>query len=192
MALEDIKNKIISDAQTKAKEIKTQNQKKISDIKNNSSKDIQNIKSKILETARNKAKEKLKSALIDQKIKNSNDILKVKRQIINVILKNTISDLEKISDSEYKKLILIQLKKIETIKFDSLTVLCAKGKVNLVKEIFSNNFKTSQIDFEETGNIQGGFKIKTNNSIIDLSFANLIEENRYLLESEINKLVFTK
>lgn len=190
MALEDIKKKIISDAEAEAQEIKSQTEKKISDLNKSAELEIEQTKLKILDSAKNKAQEKFKSALVDQKIKNSNKLLEAKRQIIDNIIDETLSDLEKISDSDYKILLNRQINKIQSIKLDSIKVLCAKNKSSLIKSIFEENKLSAQAIFEETDKVQGGFMIKTTDSIIDLSFANMIEENKHTLEAEINKLVF--
>lgn len=192
MALEDIKKKIISDAQKEADAIKKENTKKVSDLKKAASEELDTIRSNSLESAKNKAKDKLKSALIDQKIKNSNTTLKAKRQIIDEILDNTLDELKNIPDSDYEKLVERQIKKISTINLKGAKVLCAKGKTELIKKTFEKNAKNSQNSYEESSDVDGGFKIQTENSVIDLSFANIIEENKYTLESEINKIVFTK
>lgn len=191
MALEDIKKKIISDAEAEAQEIKSQTKKQISDLNKSAELEIKQIKTKSLDLAKIKVQEKAKSALIDQKIKNSNKLLEAKRQIIDTILEKTLSDLEKISDTDYKILLNRQINKIQSIRLDSIKVLCAKNKSEIIKAMFEEKKLSSQAIFEENDKVQGGFKIKTTDSIIDLSFANMITENKHTLEAEINKLVFT-
>ena len=145
MALEDIKKKILSDAQSKAKDIQNANEKHMKDIQKTVDEDIKSIKTKALNSAKDKAKEKLKSALIDQNIKNSNEILKAKRQVINDVLSQVLTDLKNIDDANYQKLISSQIKKAESINFDSATILCAKGKTNIIQEVFAKEDRKSVV-----------------------------------------------
>jgi V/A-type H+-transporting ATPase subunit E len=192
MSLENIKEKIISDAQKDADKIMASTDKQILEMRSLAKSELEEIKSEILKDAKEKAQAIRNEKIIKQKIQNSNDLLIAKRNIINKILSQVLIEIEKLDEEKYLQLISKQADKISSISLSQANVFCPQDKKELIKKVLEKKYPKVNFTFNNSKNIQGGFKIQTKNSSINLTFENLIEENKTTLESKINQIAFNK
>ena len=190
MSLEDIKKKIIDDAKSEADKILKAADEEIKQIKHKNSEKLKEEKAKILSNTKTQAKNKARSILITANIESKNEILAKKRKIINTILEKSIKKISNFDDDKYIQVLSHQMKNLNDLGFGSIKIFPAKGKSALTKTAAEKVLNGSFEIQNEIDDIEGGFKVKSNETLIDFSFANLIEENRSELEKKLTESLF--
>lgn len=190
MSLEDIKKKIVEDAQKQAQEITQTSKKEISNLEQLSKTKLTEIKKKSTAQAKFEAKNKARSILISANIEAKNQILKQKRSIIEKILNLSIEKLENLPDEKYLKIIDSEMQKLKALNIDNIVIIPSKNKKELINKSANQILgQEVQVD-QETDKISGGFLVKSNQTIIDFSFENLINELKPQLEKKLSITLF--
>jgi len=185
MTITDVKNKVISDAEEKALEIKSESEKKLEEIKILSQSEKKNLENVFLkESARKLAQDKKKFlSLVDRDIKLRRE--KLKRDIIEGVLRETLQALESVSDQELKKFAENMIKQLPKNLKGEILVSSDKSRLfeGLAKEHHSLSIK-------EDNSVNKGFLVEGEDFLYDFTFKNLLELQKSDLELHLSEILF--
>ncbi len=185
MALSDILEKIQSEAEAKADELKAEFDAK---KKTMQSQNLDTVRQMEEENERltlaesTKMKEK---AQMEAEMEAKNALLRAKRELMEDTLHKAI---EALSSAERYEDLLVEM--MNRSDLESGVVISAKGKEEATKKAIGKSGKKYQLA-DEAANIKGGFILKSEKIEIDNSFETVIAgQLRQPLEIELNKLLF--
>lgn len=189
MALQDIIQTILSEAEKKAQHIHDSTQKRINEYKSKVDSEITQQKADVDALAQQKKSEidrKLKTTLSMEK---RNQLLKVKRQTINNVFDKALSELCQLKDDEYLKVLEAIGTYVKISHLKEGKIIPAKGKKKITESFIQS--QNSKLSVESEGDFAGGFIIQTEKSEIDGSFEALMNAIiKSHCESEVSKILF--
>lgn len=189
MALEDIRDKIYSDAEKEKENILNKANQKRDEILAEYKKKINEHNENALKMAFADGENIKRGRIIDAKIKYKNELLSIKKKFINDIISKTVDMF--INSDEYQKTIRNALLKYsETGKEE--VIISKKEKYISSKwlEKINQEEKTQFTLSDEIGNFFGGIVLKSGDIYINLSTDLLIEQNKESIEKELNRILF--
>lgn len=182
--------KIISDAQSAANKIIEEAKREVEKINKEAEESIKKIENEI-ENEANQLKEKEKSILIGKaKMEIRNDILQLKREILNDIFNEAINRLVNKGKDEYLSITkeLIEktgMKEGEIVISDKDNAIDNNFIEKINKEMGANFYLS-----KDKINILGGFILRSGKIEFDASFSSIINTKREEIELELIKLLF--
>lgn len=185
MALSDILEKIQSEAEAKADELKAKFEAKKKNMQSQNLDTIRKMEEEnehltLMESAKMKEK-----AQMEAEMEAKNALLKAKRELMEETLHKAIEALS--SAERYEDLLVAMMNRID---LESGDIISAKGKEEATKKAIDKSGKNYRLS-DETANIKGGFILKSEKIEIDNSFETIIAgQLRQPLEIELNKLLF--
>lgn len=189
MALSDIINKILEEAQKKAAEILKAAEEEIAKYKTEIEQDKKQQEVEFLE------KMDLKKKNIDRKMDTTinmeerNQVLKVKQSLIHETFDKAVEAICKVADSEYKTILENLLKASSIQDYKSGSLVPAKGKSAVTKELVAKI--NPQITVMEEGDFKGGFIFQGDKLEIDSTIESIVLKNlKPSIESDVAKLLF--
>ncbi len=188
MALADILEKIVKDAEMHAEELKIAEDNEVKKIAEKNEQDLAKQEKELAKRTEEIKAEMAAQALLQAKMNARTENLKQKRAIIEQALKETQTRLEKIDNADYEKLLHGLLKEISA-EFTEAEITPATGREKETKNALKDfaNLKLANT----SGKFKGGFIAKAQGAEVDATFENLVMHTyRGQLELIISKELF--
>lgn len=200
MSLEEIKSKIIQEANEKALIIKKKDEEKAAEIIKSAEEKSNKMREESLKRAYIET-ENIKRKIIGNANSNARkEILSVKQKLIENVIDTAIKRISELSDDEYLKFITNRFLTIgKELTGKCLLEICEKDKNRITQNLTKTIEKELQkynpnIEINLTNNfrndITGGFIIKTGDFEINNSVESIIKSKYSQLETEIAKIIF--
>ena len=187
MALENIINRIIGDAEKKAQSFIDSQQEKADEITIEADKKIEAYRNKGEDKASNTAKSMNDVADVIVELEISKIELHKKRELIDKIFELALEKILKLPKAEYKK---ITLKNLDDLRDGDVIILSEKEKGILLKkdidEIAKKKGITVSLSSEYNNNI-AGIIIDRKSTVLDFNIETELENLKKEMESEILK-----
>ncbi len=181
MGIEDIKKRIIEEAQIEAEKINRECAEKTKIIEEEGKRRAESHRGEILGAAKKRGEALFLKILTPARIASNAEILKVKHEIIESVFREVKRDLAEISDEKYGKLLRGLLKKVS---IEVGEVIPKKGREKLTQEIFKGRMLSG------TEEIVGGAIIKGEKMNIDFSFDSMLNGLREEMEGTLSDILF--
>lgn len=187
MALENIINRIIGDAEKKAQSFIDSQQEKADEITIEADKKIEAYRNKGEDKASNTAKSMNDVADVIVELEISKIELHKKRELIDKIFELALEKILKLPKAEYKKIIL---KNLDDLRDGDVIILSEKEKGILLKKDIDEIAKKKGIKVSlssECNNNIAGIIIDRKSTVLDFNIETELENLKKEMESEILK-----
>lgn len=187
MALENIINRIIGDAEKKAQSFIDSQQEKADEITIEADKKIEVYRNKGEDKASNTAKSMNDVADVIVELEISKIELHKKRELIDKIFELALEKILKLPKAEYKKIIL---KNLDDLRDGDVIILSEKEKGILLKKDIDEIAKKKGIKVSlssECNNNIAGIIIDRKSTVLDFNIKTELENLKKEMESEILK-----
>ena len=187
MALENIINRIIGDAEKKAQSFIDSQQEKADEITIEADKKIEAYRNKGEDKASNTAKSMNDVADVIVELEISKIELHKKRELIDKIFELALEKILKLPKAEYKKIIL---KNLDDLRDDDVIILSEKEKGILLKKDIDEIAKKKGIKVSlssECNSNVAGIIIDRKSTVLDFNIETELENLKKEMESEILK-----
>lgn len=187
MALENIINRIIGDAEKKAQSFIDSQQEKADEITIEADKKIEAYRNKGEDKASNTAKSMNDVADVIVELETSKIELHKKRELIDKIFELALEKILKLPKAEYKKIIL---KNLDDLRDGDVIILSEKEKGILLKKDIDEIAKKKGIKVSlssEYNNNIAGIIIDRKSTVLDFNIETELENLKKEMESEILK-----
>ena len=187
MALENIINRIIGDAEKKAQSFINSQQEKADEITIEADKKIEAYRNKGEDKASNTAKSMNDVADVIVELEISKIELQKKRELIDKIFELALEKILKLPKAEYKKIIL---KNLDDLRNGEVIILSEKEKGILLKKDIDEIAKKKGIKVSlssEYNNNIAGIIIDRKSTVLDFNIETELENLKKEMESEILK-----
>ena len=187
MALENIINRIIGDAEKKAQSFIDSQQEKADEITIEADKKIEAYRNKGEDKASNTAKSMNDVADVIVELEISKIELHKKRELIDKIFELALEKILKLPKAEYKKIIL---KNLDDLRDGDMIILSEKEKGILLKKDIDEIAKKKGIKVSlssEYNNNIAGIIIDRKSTVLDFNIETELENLKKEMESEILK-----
>lgn len=187
MALENIINRIIGDAEKKAQSFIDSQQEKADEITIEADKKIEAYRNKGEDKASNTAKSMNDVADVIVELEISKIELHKKRELIDKIFELALEKILKLPKTEYKKIIL---KNLDDLRDGDVIILSEKEKGILLKKDIDEIAKKKGIKVSlssEYNNNIAGIIIDRKSTVLDFNIETELENLKKEMESEILK-----
>ncbi|MFH1709975.1 MAG: V-type ATP synthase subunit E [bacterium] len=190
MALKDIEEKIISDAEAETETIISEAQVKAKEILKKAEEEGNVFYESFLSDARLSAKKEIERVASLARLSARDRLLALKTRLMSEVFEKSLKTLKSLSGSNYEAVILNILRLIGPLP-DRVNVVCPKGREKETEEAvkgtkLKTDFKFSKKTFDGVG----GFIVSTDQLQIDGSFERLVDELKKEIEPEIIGLLF--
>jgi len=194
MALKDIENKIIYDADLKAESIISDAQAKAEDIIRAAEEEAGRYSDMALKDASEQGKREQVQALSIARLASRDKMLSMKQGIISEVYTEALSDMGKSSKADHEKMLLKILSLTGPLP-QRVNVSCPKGKAKQTEDIFKKakselKLKTDFRFADKPIASSGGFKLSTDDMEIDGTFEGFLSGIKKDIEPEIVKVLF--
>lgn len=179
--LENILNKIIEDAKTKADEIIKEAEEKQHLVVEKREDDAKFLADKINEISIKEREDILKRAKSSAELKARDDILAEKHKLIDKILKKAVAQLEDLSEEDFVKFVKNNVQGVE----DKNSILDVPSKYRDAVKNANLGFKVSETDVER------GFVLHNGNLIYNGDFKSIVKSEREDLEKFLAEKLFS-
>ena len=187
MALENIINRIIGDAEKKAQSFIDSQQEKADEITIEADKKIEAYRNKGEDKASNTAKSMNDVAEVIVELETSKIELHKKRELIDKIFELALEKILKLPKAEYKKIIL---KNLDDLRDGDVIILSEKEKGILLKKDIDEIAKKKGIKVSlssECNNNIAGIIIDRKSTVLNFNIETELENLKKEMESEILK-----
>ncbi|MFC1560116.1 V-type ATP synthase subunit E [Candidatus Margulisiibacteriota bacterium] len=194
MALKDIEEKIIFDAEAESDSIISEAELKAKDLTAKAVADIRQYSEGAVNAAKVSAEKEQLQALSLARLAARDRILSLKRQLISMVYQDSLIALGKLSKADHEKVISKVLKLMEPLP-PKAEVICPKDRVketeDAVKKAKTRMRPAPDLRFNgKTFDGIGGFILSTDNMQIDGTFESLLDGMKKDVEPEIVKILF--
>ena len=179
--LENILNKIIEDAKTKADEIIKEAEEKQHIIVEKREDDAKFLADKINEISKKEREDILKRAKSSAELKARDNILAEKHKLIDKVLEEAVAELENLSEEDFIKFVKNNVKGVE----DKNSILDVPSKYRDAVKNADLGFKVSETDVER------GFVLHNGNLIYNGDFKSIVKSEREDLEKFLAEKLFS-
>ena len=179
--LENILNKIIEDAKTKADEIIKEAEEKQHLVVEKREDDAKFLTDKINEISKKEREDILKRAKSSAELKARDNILAEKHKLIDKVLEEAVAELENLSEEDFIKFVKNNIKGVE----DKNSILDVPSKYRDAVKNADLGFKVSETDVER------GFVLHNGNLIYNGDFKSIVKSEREDLEKFLAEKLFS-
>lgn len=187
MALDDIIQSILAEAESEAQKIKQQGIAEIEVLKKDYQAKTEAEEKRIVALAKKEANKKTEQAKFLALSQKKAALLTKKQAILDQVYQQALIKLSKLPETDYQKLIAGLIKKLEEKQGEIIPV---KGKETLTKEALKKSGKPFQLSTKTVAG-NGGFVFQTAKMTIDNRFSVLIEHARSETEMAVSKILFS-
>ncbi len=188
MSLQDITNKIISDAKKEAEEIITQNKKEMEKFTAQKNGEIEKAINSIKVIGEKKSAKLKEQAAFQVRMIKKNAMLKTRQDLINQVLVELKSKLANLNNADFKKLIINAFNNTPLIK--DAEIITSVEKRDLITKAVKELKLPYQMSEEHLLKGQEGFIVSSElievNNIID----SIVNSKKEKLEEEIVEILF--
>lgn len=198
MAVEQVIEKILSDAKAEAEKIIKEADEQINSEAENLDNQLKDYKKQTGSMAKTAAEEKEARILADARMQIAKQMLTEKREILDNIFEDAEKQLKKLPDEEYKNLMTkLMLKAVQT---GTEEVVIGKNETRIDADFINrinsrlqkeNNKKAELKLSDKKQDIAGGFILKRDKIKTNLSVNVLLEQAKRDLEIELAKDLFS-
>lgn len=196
MGIENITERIISDAQEKVSEIKSGSDKESAKIRDEAKKKAESIKSQIIAGAESQAEEEKRRILAFARLEARNSVLTEKQKVIGQVFNKASEELQSLPDREYEDLIKKLLIK-DAVTGEEEIIFSSGDKKRITDKLIAdvnaalkaNGRKGNLKIAQETRKIEGGFILKAEGVEINNSFSSLLSLLREELEYKLLEIL---
>ena len=181
MSLENIIKSLEKESANEIKKIEAEFKKRADELKAVHQRRLEQAREVILGRARKEAQKKVAMRLFALKSKLKQDLLEIKREILDKVYALALEKLEKISEREYEKLLGKLIKDLPR----GGMIIPAKGKEAVTRKA-AKGIKVSKQGVD----IPGGFMWQSDKLTIDNSWPELIAQIREKSEAEVAGKLF--
>lgn len=188
MALADILEKIVKEAELRAEEIKVSADAEVVKIETLNEADFAEQEKKLAKVYAQEKADMGTQAVLQAKMEARSQNLKQKREIIEKALQEIVVELNKISGEDYQKFLKNLFKDIAK-EFQNVEIIPADGRETETKKAVAEfeNLKLAKT----VGKFKGGFIAKADKAEVDATFENLVMHTyRNQLELIISQELF--
>ena len=196
MGLEEIIDKIESDAEKKIEEIKRDREKEIREIEENAQKEAREISGEILQKAEFELKEDRKAALIRANLEIKKETLGKKQELLQSTFREALKKLVQLNREEYIELIEKLLLKFAKYP-DAEVHFSSRDKEKLgphfaaqKKRLFQSEKGRGIKFFYDADDTGGGFVVKKERQEINCTFPRLLDSFHDEMEIEVAGILF--
>lgn len=195
--IDRIKNQILQDAENERQKIIDDANKKAKELKDEAKKESEKIIADILKKATVTTEEKKRRAISMEHLEQRKSLLKAKQDLIDEVFNIAEKRLEKMPPEKYRNLIYnMMLKSVEMGNEE--IIISEKDKevinqalIDKVNESLNNQGKSGNLKLSTTyRDMIGGFILKTQDVEINSTFDSIIKQEREELETKIAKILF--
>lgn len=179
--LENILNKIIEDAKTKADEIIAEAEDKENTIVEKRKDDAKFLADKINEISKREREDILKRAKSSAELKARDDVLAEKHKVIDRILEKAIVELENLSEEDFVEFVKNNVEGVD----DKNSILDVPSKYREAVKNANLGFKVSDKDVDR------GFVLHDGNLIYNGDFRAIVKSEREELEKFLAEKLFS-
>lgn len=179
--LENILNKIIEDAKTKADEIIAEAEDKKNTIVEKRKDDAKFLADKINEISKREREDILKRAKSRAELKARDDVLAEKHRVIDRVFEKAIVELENLSEEDFVKFVKNNVEGVE----DKNSILDVPSKYREAVKNANLGFKISDKDVDR------GFVLHNGNLIYNGDFRAIVKSEREELEKFLAEKLFS-
>lgn len=179
--LENILNKIIEDAKTKADGIIKEAEEKQNLVVEKREDDAKFLADKINEISKKEREDILKRAKSSAELKARDNILAEKHKLIDKVLEEAVDELENLSEEDFIKFVKNNVKGVE----DKNSILDVPSKYRDAVKNANLGFKVSETDVER------GFVLHNGNLIYNGDFKSIVKSEREDLEKFLAEKLFS-
>lgn len=179
--LENILNKIIEDAKTKADEIIKEAEEKQHLVVEKREDDAKFLADKINEISKKEREDILKRAKSSAELKARDNILAEKHKLIDKVLEEAVAQLENLSEEDFIKFVKNNVQGVE----DKNSILDVPSKYRDAVKNADLGFKVSETDVER------GFVLHNGNLIYNGDFKSIVKSEREDLEKFLAEKLFS-
>lgn len=179
--LENILNKIIEDAKTKADEIIKEAEEKQHLVVEKREDDAKFLADKINEISKKEREDILKRAKSSAELKARDNILAEKHKLIDKVLEEAVAELENLSEEDFIKFVKNNVNGVE----DKNSILDVPSKYRDAVKNANLGFKVSETDVER------GFVLHNGNLIYNGDFKSIVKSEREDLEKFLAEKLFS-
>ena len=188
MALQNIINTILEEANKKAERIRDETVKKIKIIEKEYKDKAKEEENKILDKARDEQRRILDEAKFEARLSARKKSLTEKQRLISEVFKVTADKLSELPDDEYLKFLVFLLKQTPKLE-EKVEIVPVKGKEKITEEAIKK-VKGNYVLSNQTCKASGGFILKSRDIEIGNTFETLLKEKREELETKIARILF--
>ena len=190
MALKDIEEKIISDAEAEADTIISEAKVKAKEILKKADEEGRSFLEKLLSDAKVSASKEIERGVSLARLSARDKLLSLKTRLISEVFEDSIKALRNLSKSDYEAAVLKILALIGPLPA-KVNVICAKGREKETEEVIKKTKPKTEFAFsKKTFDGAGGFILSTDEIQINGSFEKLVEELKKENEPEIIRILF--
>lgn len=196
MGIENITERILSDAREKASEIENEANKKAVGILEEAEQKAESLKSKIILASETDGKEEKRRILAFARLEARNSILAEKQKAVDLVFQKALSKLLSLPDKEYSDLIKrLLLKTVSTGEEE--VIFSPKDKKRISKELVEIVNETLKADgrkgalkiSDDTREIEGGFILRSKGIEVNNSFSSMLALLREESEFQILQML---
>lgn len=189
MALQDITKKIINDAEAKKKEMMDQARQKKTEILADYKKRVADYRSRSNETADSEGESVKRGIVIDARLKVKNEILRKKRECIDVVMTESLDKF--IGSADYPKIIAGLVGKAAISGNEKVVVSKTDKVLNQAWLDGINKTNKTKLTFATAkGAFKGGVILQEGEAYVNITVETLLSVIREDTESEIAKILF--
>lgn len=189
MGLEDIKTKIISDAEAKKDEMIKSAQTKRDEVIGESKRKADDYRSEIMDQAKEEGVSLKRGIVIDARLKLKNEVLNKKRDSMENVF---TSALQQFMDSaEYPKMMTALVKSVVSSGSEQIIVSDKEKKLDKKWLDDLNKAAGAKLTFsDEKGKFMGGVIVKEGRTFVNITVETLLNTMREDVERDVANILF--
>lgn len=197
MAVKDIKDKILEDAQSKKDDILKEADANIKKMRENAQKKFDSIKKEITERYEQEAELNEKKIITEAKLSAKKDILSAKQAIIDDLFKTAFNRIEKLDHQKYQN--FIEKLILDNIENGDETIYIGNQERKQINQDFVDEINKKLKSRGKTGKlklsdqrlpIKGGIILGTDEIRKNASFEIILEKIKEDIEIKLNHFLF--
>jgi len=186
VALKDILNKIIKDAEDETAKINTEAEKEIKRLNNKAAREIETERLAMKSRTRERRRFLKEQKEIEMELDTKKEILSKKQAEIDNIFNEVLRAIGDLPDKDYVEIIRKLLKKTPHGREGVFVI--PKKRLEITEKEIKKVIPNAK--FDASSKIEGGFIIKTKETEIDNSFASLLAQIKEDLEKDVADILF--
>jgi len=186
MALRDITEKILADAQGRAKDIAIKSEEESKDLKKKSEEKLREIAKEQEVAVLRQIKEIERSSFSIAQHGANMSLETEKRKAVDRVFSLALEGLLALPEKEYQLLISKHIKSLP--KLSDAVFIVPEERLRVTKEVFSDVGVSGEVN--TTKEFKGGYKVSSSTFEINMSFEHLLKDSKSNLEIDVARILF--
>jgi len=188
MSIQDITNKILSDAKAEADKIIAENKSAIEKMTKEKDEKIVEAVKNVEEKGKAKEQKVKEQAEFQCRMLEKNATLKVKQELIDQVFETTKKDLAHLDDEKFVKLMTALFKK--AAKLEDAEIIASTDKKDLITKAARESGRAEKISEKHLPKGQEGFVLSSKTIEVNNTVDSLVETRREELEAEVANILY--